>query len=112
MSLLILQQGVSIMGGAFSEITDASVSPGSQQKLTRALHPLVNAQEGPSVLAISDVRARRAGALTRVELTAAVPWSVTVGETAELEERIIGLVTAARGGVVEVRVKFKPVDGA
>lgn len=112
MSLLILQQGVGLMGGAFRELTDASVSPSSRQALARALQPLIKAQHGPSVLDLADLRARRAGAVTIVELTASVPSTLTVGETAEVEERIMDVVKAARPGVIEVRVKFKPVDGA
>ena len=112
-SLLILQQGVSIMGGSFRELTDAGVSPRTHQSMTRALQPLVAASPattGPAVLAISELRARRAGALTFVDLTAAVPRTLSVADTASLEEKITRTLKEARKEVAEVRVRFRPVD--
>ncbi|KDQ53548.1 hypothetical protein JAAARDRAFT_39236 [Jaapia argillacea MUCL 33604] len=128
-SVVILQQGLSILGGAFGELTDASVSSKSRASLTRALAPLVSpsthsSSHPPSpshllapsdrversILAIRNIRARRAGALVFVDLTADVPRTLSVEETSSLEGSISRTLKEAGKEVAEVRVKFNPVD--
>jgi divalent metal cation (Fe/Co/Zn/Cd) transporter len=121
-SLVILRQGVGLFGGAFAELTDAGISNRSRDTLLRALDPLlrrdatngdasaVSESERPRVLAIRELRAKRAGSSMIVDLTAHVPRTTTVLATSELEEEITQLLRDARREVSEVRVRFYPVD--
>ncbi|KAL0571153.1 mitochondrial metal transporter [Marasmius crinis-equi] len=103
-SFVILQQGTSLLLGAWGDLTDAGVSPKTRQKLLRTLGPL----QTETAISISDLRARRAGSLLYVDLTAEVASGLTVEELATLEERILGAMKEKRREVAEVRVKFKP----
>jgi divalent metal cation (Fe/Co/Zn/Cd) transporter len=113
--MLILQQGVSILSGTVKELTDASVPPATTALLSKALTPLLSSSsssaligdEVPSIRAITDLRARRAGARTFVELTAQVDGRLHVGQTAALERRIVEVLRKARGEV-DVLVRFVP----
>lgn len=122
MSFVILAQGVELFGGAFAELTDAGISTSSRDKLLRALDPLlqrgatngdasaVSESERPRVLAIRELRAKRAGSLMIVDLTVDVSRTMTVQATSELEAKITQLLRDARREVSEVRVKFHPVE--
>jgi divalent metal cation (Fe/Co/Zn/Cd) transporter len=107
--------------GSVGELTDAGVSTRTKKAMTDSLLPLVSSSSSspssssipdPSVpiLGISDLRARRAGSLTFVELTADVPAALTVSDTAALERRITATLREARREVAEVRVRFRPVS--
>lgn len=116
-SFVILHQGVALLGGAFAELTDAGISKSSRDKLLHALDPVLNltstsgdATEGPRVLAIKELRAKRAGSLINVDLTVDVPHTMTVLATSKLEGKMTQLLKDARKEVSEVRVKFHPVE--
>lgn len=119
MSVLIVQQGWSIMIGSFKQLTDAGVSSSTRQKLVSALDPLLLSAEttkaigSPSqraLLAVKDLRAMRAGALMFVDLTAKVPGTMSVADTSALEASIERALKRAKKEVTEVKVKFEPVD--
>ncbi|KAI0812357.1 cation efflux family-domain-containing protein [Irpex lacteus] len=118
-SVLIVQQGWSIMIGSFKQLTDAGVSSSTRQKLVSALDPLLSSAEttkaigSPSqraLLAVKDLRAMRAGALMFVDLTAKVPGTMSVADTSALEASIERALKRAKKEVTEVKVKFEPVD--
>jgi divalent metal cation (Fe/Co/Zn/Cd) transporter len=107
--------------GAWGQITDAGVSTKTQQALIRALDPLLesssaSAEEAhlekhdPNLLAIRHLRARRAGSLMFVDLTADVRGTLCVSGTSELEGKITQALKTARREVAEVRVKFHAVE--
>lgn len=120
MSFVILQQGVGLLGGAFAELTDAGIPTSAQDKLLHALDPLLGSgtangdataiPAGSRVLAVKELRAKRAGSLINVDLTVDVPHTMTVLATSELEGEITQLLRDARREVSEVRVKFYPVQ--
>lgn len=120
MSFVILQQGVALLGGAFAELTDAGISKSSRDELLHALDPLLHrdvtnvhaiaVSEGPRILAIKVLKARRAGSLINVDLAVDVPHTMTVLATSELEGKITQKLRDARREVSEVRVKFHPVE--
>lgn len=64
----------------------------------------------PVVLAVSELRARRAGSLIFVDLTAEVPSNLTVNDLTLLEEKILQTLKEKKREVKEVRVKFKAVE--
>lgn len=116
-SLVILKQGLDLFGGAFADLTDAGISANSQLKLVHALDPLLSSCSSVNghhttteLLGIRHFRAKRAGSLIYVDLTADVPSNMTVSSTSELEEKISQTLKEARKGVSEVRVKFYPID--
>ncbi|KAF9244927.1 cation efflux protein, partial [Melanogaster broomeanus] len=122
-SLVILRQGLGLFAGAFAELTDAGISKSSHDKLLRALDPLLSygvttdhshsngsSTRHPCLLAIRELRAKRAGSLITVDLAVDVPSTTSVLDTSELEEKIIELLKTAKKGISEVRVKFHPVD--
>ena len=116
-SFVILQQGVTLFRGAFAELMDAGISTRGQEKLMRALYPVLahpatrdDVAGGPRVLAIRELRAKRAGSLIYVDLTVDVPNTMTVLATTELESKMNRLLKDARKEVSEVRVKFHPVE--
>jgi cation diffusion facilitator family transporter len=118
-SVVILQQGLSLFMGAFGDLTDAGISPRTHRALTRVLEPLVASQTEPSsatsshaqssLLGIRQLRAKRAGSLVFVDLIADVAGSLSVRETSELEAKITSTLKAARREIAEVRVQFHPV---
>lgn len=121
MSFVILRQGVELFGGAFAELTDAGISKGSREKLVRALDPLLHrdaadgddatdVSKGPRVLAVRELRAKRAGSLINVDVAIEVPHTTTVLATSELEEEITRLLKDVRREVSEVRVRFYPIE--
>ncbi|KIM75103.1 hypothetical protein PILCRDRAFT_79410 [Piloderma croceum F 1598] len=106
-SIVILVQGCSLFAGAFGDLTDAGVSSRTHRALKRVLDRLT---VQISLLSISHLRAKRAGSLMFVDLTADVPASLTVRETSELEAKITSTLKEARREIAEVRVQFNPVD--
>lgn len=117
-SIVILQQGFGLFGGALKDLSDRGVSPRTFQSLLKSLEPLIrppasapspNGNSHSALLSISSLRARRAGSLMFVDLTATVPGSVTVNETIELEKKIQDTLKKARNEIKEVRVSFRPV---
>ncbi|KAF5393496.1 hypothetical protein D9757_000652 [Collybiopsis confluens] len=114
--LVILQQGVGLLAGAWGDLTDASVSAKTKQVLKQTLDPLVISPSSsypidkPAILSVTELRARRAGSLIFVDLTAEVPSSMTVKDLTSLEEIILSTLQEKRKEVTEVRVKFKPRD--
>lgn len=118
---MILRQGAGLLGGAFAELTDGGISARSRDKLLRALDPLLDrgdvgaaASEGPRVLAIRELTAKRTGSLMSVDLTVDVPHTTTVQATSELEDKIMRLLKNARREVSEVtgRITFRPIESA
>jgi cation diffusion facilitator family transporter len=108
-SIVIIQQGLSILSGSAKEFTDASVPPATRALLMSSLQSLTgpSTSEAPMIQAITNLRARRAGARTFVEVTAEVDETMKVAETAELERKIAEVLRKARGEV-DVVVKFLP----
>ncbi|KAG1734726.1 cation efflux family-domain-containing protein [Suillus paluster] len=124
-SFVILKQGLDLFGGAFAELTDAGISANSQRKLLRALDPLLSSPSPPStsssgnglhatteLLAVRHLRAKRAGSLIYVDLTADVPSNMSVLATSQLEVKILRTLQEARKEISEVRVKFHPIEDA
>jgi len=118
-SMVILQQGFGLFAGALNDLTDASVSPRTRRSLIKALDPLVQKsgevapQNGlgcPPSLSISHLRARHAGSLIFVDLTATVPGSITVAQATALEEKIQYNLKKLRKEITEVRVTFRPEE--
>ncbi|KIY50307.1 hypothetical protein FISHEDRAFT_39769 [Fistulina hepatica ATCC 64428] len=112
-SLVILRQGGILLYGAWGDMTDAGVSLQTRTALQQSLDPLLRAPTSssmPLLLGIHDVRARRAGSVMFVDLTAQVAASATVSETHTLEKQITQTIKDARRDVREVTVSFKPVD--
>ena len=67
-----------------------------------------NGNAGLPPISVSHLRARRAGSLMFVDLTASVPGSITVAEVATIEEKIEHMLKKARKEIKEVRVTFRP----
>lgn len=123
-SFVILKQGLHLFGGAFTELTDAGISVNSQQKLLHVLNPLLSSPSSSSssvkfgnglhdtteLLAVRHLRAKRAGSMMYVDLTADVPSNMSVLATSRLEVKISQTLKEARKEISEVRVKFHPVD--
>jgi len=120
-SIVILQQGLGLFIGAFGDLTDAGISQRTHRALTHVLEPLTSPPSSSSpqtpttpqthspLLAIHTLRAKRAGSLMFVDLTADVPPSLSVRETSELERKITKTLMEARREIVEVRVRFRGV---
>ncbi len=109
-SIVILRQGVGFLVGSWADLTDASVSSKTRQSLQRTLDRVVDPSATAPVLAIRNLRARHAGSLIYVDLVADVPSTLTVTETASVEDKICHTLMTARKEVAEVRVKFHPVN--
>lgn len=118
MSLVILQQGYSLLRGALRELMDAGVSDRTLNSLAKSLQPLLPQQQTQNtpvsatrdLLHISALRAKRSGTDMFVDLTAHVSSDLSVTQAAELEENIRSLLTSQRSEIKEIRVKFLPVD--
>jgi len=118
-SVLIVQQGWSIMMNALKQLTDAGVSSSTLKTLRTALDSLLPSKEAStavatpserSLLAVKDLRAMRAGALMFVDLTAEVSRTMSVAETSTLQANIERTLKRAKKEISEVRVRFEPVD--
>ncbi|TFK44777.1 mitochondrial iron ion transporter [Crucibulum laeve] len=116
-SIVILQQGFGLLRGAWGDLTDAGVSPRTRQSLEKILQPLYRrdassaiTEFSPALLSIDHLRARRAGSLIFVDLTARVSGNMTVEQISTLEDKITKTLKNARGEIAEVRVKFQPTQ--
>ncbi|KAF8967832.1 mitochondrial iron ion transporter [Flammula alnicola] len=121
-SVVILQQGFSLLAGAWGDLTDAGTSPRTRQSIKQVLETLVdnsgstqliNEQDGtvlPPLMGIQQLRARHAGSLLFVDLTAEVSGSITVSQSTALEREIERVLKAARKEITEVRVTFRPTS--
>ncbi|KAH9485449.1 putative metal transporter [Psilocybe cubensis] len=113
-SVVIFRQGFGLLAGAWGDLTDAGVSPRTKQSLSKVLEPLLDKSSKPSetalpsLLSIHHLRARHAGSLMFVDLTAEVKGSITVTQATALEEKIEKTLKAARKEITEVRVTFRP----
>jgi divalent metal cation (Fe/Co/Zn/Cd) transporter len=107
-SVVILQQGLTIFKGAFWEMTDASASDKVLQSLS---HPLDKLLEDPhlktSFLHVRNLRARRAGSQLFVHLTVGVPGDLTAIQLDQLDKRIVAALKAERKDVKEVHVQYE-----
>ncbi|KAJ2922334.1 hypothetical protein H1R20_g14773, partial [Candolleomyces eurysporus] len=117
-SAVILQQGYSLLRGAWGDLTDAGASPRTRASIQKVLQPLV-AKEGngastsltqhiPPLLGISHLRARRAGSMLFVDLTATVPGNITIEQANALDQHITSRLKEEKKEIAEVRVKFEP----
>ncbi|KAF7315612.1 Cation efflux family [Mycena indigotica] len=113
-SLIILQNGASLLFGAWGDITDAGIPPSTRNAINDALTPLLasshSSESSPSLLGLRHIRGRRAGSLIFVDLTAEVPKSLSVDAAIALEEQMTQTLKAARKEVGELRVRFHVVD--
>ncbi|RDB25421.1 Mitochondrial metal transporter 2 [Hypsizygus marmoreus] len=113
-SLVILQQGLGLLGGAWGDLTDAGVSSKTRHAIERTLKPLLphstSSAEASALLGIQNLRARRSGSLMFVDLTATVSGSMSVQDASELDAKITRTLKEARKEITEVRVKFRPLD--
>ena len=121
-SVVIFQQGIGLFSGAFADLTDASVSASSHWAMLRSLEPLVHksatgsaptngeASQEAQLLAIQNLRARRAGSLVSVDVMVDVPSTQTILATASLQDKITRTLKGARKEVSVVNVNFNPVE--
>jgi cation diffusion facilitator family transporter len=109
-SVVILQQGVSLLRGAWDDLTDAGVAATTRETYKRTLAPLLAnpTTSTPQLLSITDLRARRAGSLVYVDIGADVGKGVQIEELVKYEEEISNLLKKERKEVAEIRVKFRP----
>ncbi|KAF9451930.1 mitochondrial iron ion transporter [Macrolepiota fuliginosa MF-IS2] len=114
-SLVILRQGYSLLKGAWGDLTDAGVSRRKQESLQRTLTPLLKTgiyDDTRMLIGVENVRARRAGSMLFVDMTAKVDAKLSVTEIAELEHKITKTMQKAKKEVAEVRVRFEPVSSS
>ncbi|KZT43474.1 mitochondrial iron ion transporter [Sistotremastrum suecicum HHB10207 ss-3] len=113
-SVVILNQGIAIMKSALGELTDAGVSKKTLSSLSKSLDSLIAVSTSEkstlSVVAIENLRAKRAGALMFVDLTAKVSPHLTVDQSTLLEDNIRERLRTVRTDISEVRVRFVPGD--
>jgi len=113
-SIVILQQGIGLLAGAWGDLTDASVSRKTRQTLLRTLQPLISSSSSTTddkavkLLAVHHLRARRAGSLMFVDLVAVVPSTLSVNQAFGLEAEIQQTLKRARKEIAEVGVHFQP----
>ena len=115
-SVVIFQQGFSLLKGAWGDLTDASVSPRTRSSIEDILVPLVS-QDAVAIssfsssiplLDINDIRCRRAGSQLFVDLTAVVPAGATVDQTHDLDTTIQRALKEHKKEIAEVRIRFEP----
>ncbi|KAF9501570.1 mitochondrial iron ion transporter [Pleurotus eryngii] len=113
-AIVILRQGLGLLGGAWRDLTDASVSSRTRRSLLKTLDPLISTDNStasdPLLLAIRQIRARRSGSLIFVDLKVDVPGGLTVYESASLEMKISQTLMKARKEIAEVNIQFRPID--
>lgn len=117
MSIVILRQGFGLLAGAWGDLTDAGVSPRTQESLAKVLLPLIKNPSSntngadslpmPPLLGIQRLRARHAGSLMFVDLIAEVPDFITISQASALEAKIENTLKTARKEITEVRVTFR-----
>jgi divalent metal cation (Fe/Co/Zn/Cd) transporter len=109
---LILKQSFGLLSGTWGDLTDAGVTLSTRKALKSDILPLhsssASATSSPHLLDVTDIRARRAGSLIYVDLSAQVADTLTVADSAIVEDTIIQTLKKARKEVAEVRVKFVP----
>ncbi|KAB5590744.1 Iron ion transporter [Ceratobasidium theobromae] len=109
-SLLILQQGVSLCWTAFGDFTDAGVPLETRRELGSLVKPLLVSPAPHTLLGIRNVRAVKSGSLMFVDLTADVPAGMTVLDAHEVEKRVRDAIMESRTEVKEVRVHLHAVE--
>jgi divalent metal cation (Fe/Co/Zn/Cd) transporter len=113
--MVILKQGYDLLKGAWGDLTDAGVSRRKQESLRRTLAPLIKTgffDESRMLIQVEELRARRAGSMLFVDLTAKVDEKLSVVQTRQLEQKITKTMKEAKKEVAEVRVRFEPVSGS
>jgi divalent metal cation (Fe/Co/Zn/Cd) transporter len=112
-SIIILQQGLSIFKGAFWEMTDASAPESVIRSLSHSLDKL---RENPglaiSFLHFHNLRARRAGSHLFVHVSVGVPGDLMASQLVQLEKQIVAALKAERKDVKEVQLQFKVTSEA
>ncbi|KAH8992847.1 mitochondrial iron ion transporter [Lactarius hatsudake] len=103
-SFVIFGQGLSVLKGAFWEMTDASVSNSVLQSLSRPLNRLVEDPRWSTCLLH--------GAQLFVDFSAGVPEYVTAFKLDQLEKEMVAALKAERKDVKEVHVRFEVVSEA
>ncbi|KAI4528562.1 cation efflux protein [Schizophyllum commune Tattone D] len=116
-SIVILKQGFDLLVGSWNDLIDRGVSPSTRNSLRKSLEPLMVSRattdsEIAALLDIKDIRARRAGSVMYVDLTAVVPGSTTISGAASLEDKITETLRKAKKEVTDVRVRFEPEERA
>jgi len=120
-SLLILQQGVSLLAQAIRDLTDAGVPEATRRSLAKTLTPLISspsssispATHSPTaqaILGIRNVRAIKSGSLMFVDLTVDVSPSMTMAEAHSVEEVVRRKIMEERSEVKEVRVHLHALE--
>jgi len=112
-SLVILKQGFDLLRSAWGDLTDAGISKRRQEALKQTLMPLIKtgvSDETRNLIRVDDFRARRAGSMLFVDLTAKVDANLSVVQTRKLERQITQTMQQAKREVAEVRVRFEPVS--
>ncbi|KXN85377.1 Mitochondrial metal transporter 2 [Leucoagaricus sp. SymC.cos] len=112
-SLVILKQGFDLLKGAWGDLTDAGVSRRKQESLHRTLTPLIKTgthDDTRTLIRVQQLRARRAGSMLFVDLTAKVNPNLSVAQTMHLEDKITRTMKEAKKEVAEVRVRFEPAS--
>jgi len=111
-SLVILKQGFDLLRSAWGDLTDAGISKRRQEALKQILMPLIKtgvSDETRNLIRVDDLRARRAGSMLFVDLTAKVDANLSVVQTRKLERQITQTMQQAKREVAEVRVRFEPI---
>ncbi|KAF8630651.1 hypothetical protein AX15_002801 [Amanita polypyramis BW_CC] len=109
-SFVILRQGWGLLIESWRDLTDASVPLSVRKALEKSLFLLVSTSSSPTsipeILAIEELRARRAGAQMFVDLVAKVPGTISVDQSLELEKKIVESLKESRKEISDVRVRF------
>lgn len=124
MSVVILQQGFSLLAGAWGDLTDAGAPARTRKSLRKLLEPLVDKTGSahltngkgaahialPPLISIQSLRARKAGSMMFVDLTVEVPGCISVSQSTALEQKIESVLKSARKEISEVHVTFRPIQ--
>lgn len=111
---MILRKGLASLAGAWGDLTDAGVSSATRRELERTLKPLISKSPFPVsdavLVGIHNLRGRHSGSSMFVDLTATVSGDMNVHATSALDEKITQTLRKSRKEIVEVWVKFQPLD--
>lgn len=110
MSILILQQSLSICYGAAKELTDVGVSSKTVLSLKLSVEPLLGDSPLPKLVDVRDIRAVRAGSTMFVDCVALVKSDATLSELNTIESTIAYHMVDRKREIKEVRVKFRPQE--
>jgi cation diffusion facilitator family transporter len=99
---LIAKMAVSLLAGAIREVTDTAL----QREMLRDLGAGI--RQLPGVVNLHELRARRMGPRTLVDLHVQVDASTTVSDGHQVAERVRQFVFREHGGVSEVLVHIDP----